>query len=211
MNKMTKRLILTALVCIAAVSLSAQICTQCPLLDSTKIEEGLKFKDFLAPECIYTLIIALVGAVWAIVQSRNQKANTRAEVYNHFQEKFKEFQSKLPEWINERDENGKRTGRPKDEKEWRIIESYWWLVFDEWVVCLREAKSCKSLWDNYYSKGVQNALESDFFEEALHRLVKRENSFLGHDDEFRNDVNILYKEKYGIELFSRINDQTEHN
>lgn len=157
-------------------------------------------------DCITPAVIAVIGGIWTFVQSRIQKANTRAEVYNRFQEKFKDFQDRLPSRINERNKNGNYSFRPESEEEKdnynRIIESYWWLVFDEWVVCCREAKNCcHRLWKEYYSKGVQNALERREFKDALFRLVRKENSFLGCDNEFLDEIKRLYQEKYGKELF----------
>ena len=195
---------------IIALFITIQIFGQDSQPDGFEIERTIRFKDFLAPDYITALAIAIVGGVWAYIQSKIQKANTRAEVYNQFQEKFKEFQSKLPSWINKRDEDGKLS-EPQGEEEKaefnRTIESYWWLVFDEWVVCCQEARySCRRLWRRYYSKGIQNALERDYFVEALSRLVKRENSFLGHDAEFLYEIKKLYKEKYDIELFSTLDE-----
>ena len=170
---------------------------QINLLDS---EQRIRLIDIATP-----IVIAFFGAAWTIIQSIIQAANTRAEVYNRFQEKFKEFQNNLPSWINNRDNKG-NLDEPKSEKEKaefnRTIESYWWLVFDEWVVCCCEAKlSCKVLWKKYYSKGVQNALERMYFKEALYRLVRKKNSFLGHDDDFLDEIKRLYKEKYNKDLF----------
>ena len=191
--KKTSLLIITLLL---TVHLFAQE-NQSNLLNS---EEKIKAIDLLTP-----IVIGIIGAAWTFIQSRIQAANTRAEVYNHFQEKFKEFQSKLPTWINQRDRNG-NLSQPQNEKEKaefnRTIESYWWLVFDEWVVCCRVSKfTCKKLWKNYYSNGVLNALERQYFKEAFFRLVKKKNSFLGHDEEFENEIKRLYREKNNKELY----------
>ncbi len=190
--------------------LSVQIFAQETSIKDSKLDKGI-IADLYVP-----IAIAAVGAFWTIRQSKIQTANTRAEVFNHFQGKFKEFQGKLPTWINQRTKSEVLIGRPKDKKEKeeldRTIESYWWLVFDEWVVCCKEAKySCQGLWNKYYSKGIQNALdpEREYFEEALLRLVRKKNSFMGHDDEFLDEIKKLYKEKYGIELFSTIHETGE--
>lgn len=155
---------------------------------------------------ITPIVVFFVGAGWTISQHMIQQSYNKVRIYHEFQDRFKQFQSKLPDRINEKDP---QTGKycyepPENEKDKfnRLLETYWWLVFDEWFVCCKECKwSCKSLWNNYYSKGVIDALQRENFKEALGRLLKLNNSFLGQDSNFAEDINQLYKKEYGVNLF----------
>lgn len=156
----------------------------------------------LKMEWVTPLVIAIVGAIWTIVQARIQYSNTRGTVFNDFQAKFKDFQSQLPNRINQKNISGEYNYKPNKEdmpNYYRLLESYWWLVFDEWIVCCKESKvCCKRLWNRYYSKGVADALKRPDFKEALVRLISSRNSFLGYDDEFARELEKAYKKQgYG--------------
>lgn len=146
------------------------------------------------------IVIAVVGAIWTYSQYRIQKSYNNAQIYWEFQQRFKEFQALLPAGINQKDGNGNYSYVPPEgerERYNRVIEQYWWLVFDEWFICCRECKSCRSLWKDYYSNGVIDALERADFREALKRLLAKGNSFLGQDRDFSVEIDQLYKKQNG--------------
>lgn len=175
------------------------------------MEQTSVFMNFISSpvfiELLVPVVIAGVGAIWTVTQYQIQKAYNKSSTHLAFQQQFKAFQSTLPKDINSRDENGNFNYQPPEGQKLdfnRKIEAYWWLVFDEWFVCCSQCKSCKSLWKDYYSQGVLNALEMPFFKDALFRLTKHKNSFLGQDESFKNEINRLYMKKHnGKELFKR--------
>lgn len=152
------------------------------------------------------VVIALIGGVWTITQFRIQQAYSKAKIHFEFQQQYKAFRLSLPNEINNKDKEGNYNYCPPQGKELeyeRKLQGYWWFVFDEWFICCKQCKrSCKSLWDDYYSKGVLSALERSDFRKALVDLIELENSFLGQDRAFKTEINKLYMEKHKSVIFS---------
>lgn len=172
------------------------------------MEQTSAFMKFISSQIFIDLLvpffITAVGAIWTVTQYQIQKAYNKSSTHLAFQQQFKAFQSTLPKDINSRDEEGNFNYAPPSDQKLdfnRKIEAYWWLVFDEWFICCNQCRSCKSLWRDYYSHGVINALEMPFFKDALLRLTKHGNSFLGQDEAFKDEINRLYMKKNKIELF----------
>ena len=157
----------------------------------------------MEPSFVLTLIsalIALFSALCLFFSVRSDYHIAKVKLYIAFQNQFKAFQSKLPADINKKDPtSGKYSWMPNTDEEKRLIESYWWFVFDEWLACTKITKLYKSLW-NHYKKGVLDALERDAFKEAFKTLVRNQNSFMGYDKKFCNAINAIYREKYNENL-----------
>lgn len=151
---------------------------------------------------IITLISTLIAFFSAFCLYFSVKSDyniAKVRLYIDFQNQFKNFQSKLPADINKKDSDGNYNWKSQDDKDRRLIESYWWLVFDEWLACKKISKLYKSLW-KHYEKGVLDALERKEFRDAFERLVKNQNSFMGYDKEFCNTINAIYREKHNTDF-----------
>ena len=144
---------------------------------------------------LFSVLIATFSALCLYYSVRRDSRIAKVDLYLAFQNQFKAFQSKLPADINKRDPVTKKyCWMPATKEEERLIESYWWLVFDEWLACNKIIKFKRSLW-KHYKKGVSDALEREAFREAFRRLAKNRNSFMGYDDKFCKVINKIYWKK----------------
>lgn len=94
------------------------------------------------------------------VQPQGYKTNA----FLSFQERFTGIQKEWSANVNK--ENWMPT-----EAESRAVERYWHLVYDEWYLCKRLDTSLQRLWDEYYLKGVRNALQNPQFLKSLNYLI----------------------------------------
>lgn len=140
---------------------------------------------------IASTVIAAMSVLCLLISVIIDRGIAKVKLYTDFQNQFKNFQSKLPADINKKDPNtGKYSWMPKTEEEKRLIESYWWFVFDEWLACTKITKLYKSLW-KHYKKGLLDALEREAFKDAFKTLAKNQNSFMGYDKKFCNAINAI--------------------
>ena len=145
---------------------------------------------------LFSVLIATFSALCLYYSAIRDSRIAKVDLYLAFQNQFKAFQSKLPADINKKDSKTKQyTWMPTTKEEERLIESYWWLVFDEWLACNKITKFKRSLW-KHYKKGVLDALERKAFRDAFSRLIKNQNSFMGYDDKFCKAINKIYRKKY---------------
>ena len=118
--------------------------------------------------------------------SRNDSIK-RAEIKTHFQGRIRSIQSELSSGVNSGDQ-----WCPTDAEK-RAIRLYWYTVFDEWLICCKEDKCFRRLWDDYYVAGIKGAMRNRHFIEDLESMFDGESGLLGYRREFREQINNIYR------------------
>jgi len=114
------------------------------------------------------------------------KKLARIKIHNQFQKELRNLQSQFSIHVNNKDYTPLKL-------EQRAIQLYWYLVFDEWMTCKHlENDFLEDLWDNYYRKGAQRALQLIPFKSSLDNMIKQGTSFFDLKDEF---LNSFYNER----------------
>jgi hypothetical protein len=148
--------------------------------------------DMLAP-VISAITACIAVAISYKVVSRDNNVR-RMDIHSKFQSEMREIQKSLPASVN--DENW----QPSTPKEKRLLTMYWYLVFDEWLICTRGDKTLQSLWNTYYINGVKSALRMAAFKKEIEVLMSGESTFLGHGEEFKKDLNEICRSVHGRNL-----------
>ncbi|NTS77495.1 hypothetical protein HR060_11540 [Catenovulum sp. SM1970] len=118
--------------------------------------------------------------------SRNDSIK-RAEIHTHFQGRIRAIQSEFTSGVNLRDK-----WEPTS-KEKRAIRLYWYTVLDEWLVCCKEDKCFRPLWDDYYMPGIKGAMRNPHFVKDLETMFDGESGLLGYRLEFKEQINNIYR------------------
>lgn len=133
--------------------------------------------------------LGLAGVIYSIYLQINESRDVN-KILIH-----RDFQKELHQILDKFTQSVKKPDWIPDEKEDRLISSYWYLVFDCWFVCNKQGdKSLKNLWIDYYVNGAKSMIKIPAFRKNIvHKLEKRY-SFLGTGEEFRKVILKLIQE-----------------
>lgn len=84
----------------------------------------------------------------------------------------------------------------EDTDEWRAIERYWYVSFDEWFSTRKLGDSAgKMLWNEFYCHVLQSSLENPSMKKVLLKMLHGSVSFGSRTfrDEFRAELTTLWK------------------
>lgn len=128
--------------------------------------------------------ICAVGLTWLTI--KRAAVTKRADIHSRFQSEIRAIQQQFSEKVND-PENWSPTDSEK-----RYIRMYWYVVFDEWVICCKEDKSLATLWRQYYAPGVGSALKNKHFAGNIKELFNGQSALFGYRNEFRDAINAIY-------------------
>jgi hypothetical protein len=131
----------------------------------------------------------------AAMQAEISRQQLTATIHHNFQERIRDIQHGFSSAINE------EGWMPESDAELRLIQLYWYVVFDEWFTCTKFLPQLTKLWDDTYVEGVKSALRRKAFRDVLSGLFEGESSFLGHAIEFRE---VLEKINYSVTGFTQL-------
>lgn len=122
------------------------------------------------------------------VQLEKQNILRRAEVFMRFQDDFHQIQREFSEKVNDDD------WEPTEDEE-RVITRYWYMVCDQWKVCIHIEDTLSNLWNHSFARGAKSALNRPAFKSKLDELFEK-TTFGGQKDGFLAAMKLLgYKER----------------
>jgi hypothetical protein len=125
----------------------------------------------------------LAGVVYSIYLQINENREVN-KILIH-----RDFQKELHQIFDRFENSVKTTGWIPDQKEDRLVSSYWYLVFDCWFVCNKQGdKSLKSLWVDYYIHGSESMLKIPAFRKNIVLKLEKKYSFLGTGEDFKIEI-----------------------
>ena len=145
----------------------------------------------------FSAIAALCALYLSHVMRQRGADSKRADIHSRFQSEARTLLLKLSNSVNEPE-----NWQPSAEEQ-RHIRMYWYLVFDEWVICNKEDPSLADLWQNYYLQGARSALRNPHFEASLKLMFDGQSAFFEQRNEFKQVINGLYAQLHsGRQLIS---------
>jgi hypothetical protein len=151
----------------------------------------------MEPQVFVPIVSSLTAPISLVVAFKSFQYGKRAklmDVHIKFQNDMRALQKLLPADVNKPD------WIPATDEHDRVLYLYWYLVFDEWMVCKKSNYGLDTLWDQFYANGVMSALRMAAFKKKLEKLLEGESSFLGLGREFRDDINDLCHKANGVGL-----------
>ena len=160
-------------------------------------KRGAATRDCLAIYCGYTSYEAF-RTRYAINQPlRVQLSVAQSQIHMEFQGRIRDLQQHLPHTIADRD------FATDDPLILRYITLYFFLVFDEFHICkVISPNELGILWDQFYAKGVVNALARPAFKKRLLEMFAEEDdyAFFGLKQIFVDEIERLYQHQYNEAL-----------
>lgn len=85
----------------------------------------------------------------------------------------------------------------EDTDEWRAIERYWYVSFDEWFSTRKLGDAAgQRLWDEFYCHALQSSLKNFSMRKVLLNMLHGSVSFGSFLEEFRSELTTLWKNSY---------------
>jgi hypothetical protein len=133
---------------------------------------------------IFSLLTSLLALTLAWRSWDNSKLNQRAEIFLNLRSRFNSIHEFLPDYVF-----NSQSIPQKDTSDWRIIERYWLLSFDEWFITKYVISYDKEfLWFQSYKKVQQSSLRNTGMREVLKVMFAGRISFGEKRDEYLKEI-----------------------
>jgi hypothetical protein len=139
---------------------------------------------------IFSLVTSLLALTLAWRSWNNSKLNQRAEIFLDLRNRFNSIYDFLPDYIF-----NSETIPQKDTSDWRIVERYWLLSFDEWFITKYVILYDKEfLWLQFYRKVQQSSLRNTGMRAVLKEMFAGRISFGEKRDEYLKEIKKMESE-----------------
>lgn len=139
---------------------------------------------------IFSLVTSLLALVVAWKSYDNSKLNQRAAIFLDLRSRYNIIHELLPDYIFS-SQNIPQTGTG----DWKIIERYWLLSFDEWFISKYVISYDKEvLWSQFYKKAQQSSLRYVGMRVVLREMFAGRISFGEKRDEYLREIQRLERE-----------------
>jgi hypothetical protein len=132
----------------------------------------------------FSLITSLLALTLAWMSYNNSKLNQRAAIFLDLRGRYNIIHELLPEYVF-----NSQIIPQRDSRDWRVIERYWLLSFDEWFVTNYIISYDKgALWLQFYRKVQQSALTHNSMRVVLKEMFEGRVSFGERRDEYLKEI-----------------------
>jgi hypothetical protein len=134
--------------------------------------------------------VALESAELASKSYDNSKINQRADIFLNLRSRHNSIHGLLPEYIF-----NSQTIPQENTEDWRNIEKYWLLSFDEWFIATNVITyDERFLWLQFYRPVQKSSLNHDGMRTVLKVMFDGKISFGGQRKEYLTEIQIMAKE-----------------
>lgn len=139
-----------------------------------------------------TILISSAAFGLSLLAFLYAKSVASTELFISLRSRYLQIHKSLPSEVREAD-----WVPNKDSDEWKAIEQYWYVSFDEWFSTTKIGGRINAkLWKNFYSHALRHSLKIKGMKVVLLSMVNGSVSFGSFRDEFVKELTILWKECY---------------
>lgn len=143
---------------------------------------------------VFAAVIAFLALGVSCVAYRYSKTAAITNLFIALRSRYLEIHGQLP--LEVRQSNWKPA---KDTDEWRAIERYWYVSFDEWFSTRKLGESAgKKLWNEFYCYALQSSLKNAAMREVLLSMLQGSVSFGSFREEFKAELTSLWPVSHPI-------------
>jgi hypothetical protein len=139
---------------------------------------------------IFSLAVSLLALAVAWKSYENSKLNQRAAIFLDLRNRFSSIHQLLPDYIF-----SSQNIPQKGTDDWKIIERYWLLSFDEWFINRYVISYDKgALWIQFYRTAQQSSLRYTGMRLVLKEMFVGRISFGKKRDEYLKEIQKMERE-----------------
>jgi hypothetical protein len=139
---------------------------------------------------VFSLVTSLLALTVAWKSYDNSKLNQRAAIFLDLRSRYNVLHELLPDYVF-----SSQNVPQKGSSDWRIIERYWLLSFDEWFITRYVIHYDKGiLWLQFYKKVQQSSLRYIAMRVVLKEMFEGRISFGEKRDEYLKEIQRMERE-----------------
>jgi hypothetical protein len=139
---------------------------------------------------VFSLLTSLLALGVAWKSYENSRLNQRAGIFLDLRNRYNSIHELLPDYIF-----NSQTIPKKDTTDWKVLEKYWLLSFDEWFVTKYIIASDKeALWSQFYRNAQQSSLRYIAMRLVLREMFSGRISFGEKRDEYLKEIKKMERE-----------------
>lgn len=141
---------------------------------------------------LMTVVIAGLALGVSFVAYRYSKIAATTNLFIVLRSRYLEIHGQLPLAVRQ-----KNWVPVKNTDEWRAIERYWYVSFDEWFSTRKLGDAAgQKLWNEFYCHALQSSLKNSAMRIVLLEMLHGSVSFGNFREQFMAELTVLWRQSY---------------